>query len=255
MPDLSRRDFASSILKTLVTYSLLDAVVVSRSLGAILSSEARRWSGQLNEISHDLRAQTLSSTEWQDRVEGLLGNVNLQDLLTRIDFDQLQRSLVLPETGVKWRDLNFREMQDYSEKLSYTARVFGMRKDRSIVPHGHHNLVSCHLVIKGDLHVRNYERLRDDDQSLVIRPTIDKAISVRDCSSQSSLRNNVHWFTALSNTAFTFDVFVQDLDQTEPSGVDFIDPERAENLGDGTLRAQRLAEDEARKLYGGGMHH
>jgi hypothetical protein len=255
MPDCSRRDFAGSILKTLVTYSLFDALVASNAFGATLLSEAKRWSHQINEISNDLRARKLSSTEWQDRVEQLLSGVDLPDLLTRIEFDQLQRGFDLPESGANWVNLNFREMLGYPDKLSYTARIFGMKKGRSIVPHGHHNLVSCHLVVKGDLHVRNYERLRDEAEALIIRPTIDKAISIRDCSTQSSLRNNVHWFTALSSAAFTFDVFVQDLDQDQPSGVDFIDPEHAESLGDGTLRARRLQADEARKLYGGGVHH
>ncbi len=161
--------------------------------------------------------------------------VDLPDLLTRIEFDQLQRGFDLPESGANWVNLNFRKMLGCPDKLSYTARIFGMKKGTEYrVPHGHHNLVSCHLVVKGDLHVRNYERLRDEAESLIIRPTIDKAISIRDCSTQSSLRNNVHWFTALSSTAFTFDVFVQDLDRDQPSGVDFIDPEHAENLGDGT---------------------
>jgi hypothetical protein len=255
MADCSRRDFAGSILKTLVTYSLFDALIVTNALGTTLWSETKQWSGAINEISNDLRKRKLSSTEWQDRVEQVFSGVDLPDLLSRIEFDQLQRRLDLPESGANWRDLNFREVVGYPGELSYVARVFGMKKGRSIVPHGHHNLVSCHLVVKGDLHVRNYERVRDEADALVIRPTIDKAISMRDCSTQSSLRNNVHWFTAQSSTAFTFDVFVQDLERDQPSGVDFIDPEHAENLGDGSLRARRLDVDEARKLYGGGVHH
>ena len=255
MPDHSRRDFVESILKTLLTYSLFDAVVISQAFGTTLSSETKNWSRQIDEISNDLRAQKLSSTEWQNRMEQILSGVDLSDLLTRIDFDQLQRTFRLPNSGAHWKNLNFREVLGYARELSYTTRLFGMKKNRSIVPHGHHNLVSCHLVVKGDLHVRNFERLQDDAESLVIRPTVDRVISVRDCSTQSSLRNNVHWFTALSSTAFTFDVFVQDIDRNQPSGVDFIDPNHAEKLGDGTLRALRLEEDEARKLYGGGVHH
>jgi hypothetical protein len=255
MSPCSRRDFAGQILETLVTYSWFDALIASDAFGTILASEAKQWCPQIEEISHDLKARRLSSTEWQDRVEEVVATVDLPDLLNRIDFDKLQRRFDLPERGANWMDIDFRGAVGHPGKLSYTTRVFGMRKGRSIVPHGHHNLVSCHLVVKGDLHVRNYERLRDDAESLVIRPTVDKVISMRDCSSQSSLRNNVHWFTALSSTAFTFDVFVLDLEKDQPSGIDFIDPENAERLEDGTLRARILQVEEAKKLYGGGVHH
>jgi hypothetical protein len=151
--------------------------------------------------------------------------------------------------------LDFRRVLGLPEKLSYTTRLFGMQKGRSIVPHGHHNLVSGHLVIKGELHVRNFERLQDEDDSLVIRPTVDKVISVRDCSTQSSIRNNVHWFTALSSTAFTFDVIVPCLNPDEPCGMDFIDPLHAEKLGDGSLRVRRLQPDQAGAMYGNLAHH
>jgi hypothetical protein len=255
MPDCSRRDFAAGILKTLLTYSLVDSLIASQAFGTSLSWEARQWSRQVHEVSTDLAARKLTPSEWQDRVEQLFSKVDLRELLSRIDFDKLQRSFDLPENGANWANIDFRKALDYPGQLSYTTRIYGMKEGRSIVPHGHHNLVSCHLIIRGDMHVRNYERLRDETDSLVIRPTIDKHISMRDCSSQSSLRNNVHWFTALSSTAFTFDVFVQDLDPDQPSGIDFIDPGHAESLGDGTLRARRLRANEALKLYGGGVHH
>jgi hypothetical protein len=255
MSHCSRRDFAAGILKTLLTYSLVDSVIASQAFGNTLSSEARQWAHQVHEISSDLTARKLTPTEWQDRVEQIFSKVDLPELLRSIDFDKLQRSFDLPENAANWTNIDFRKASDNPTELSYTTRIFGMKQGRSIVPHGHHNLVSCHLIIRGDMHVRNYERLRDESDSLVIRPTIDKHISVRDCSSQSSLRNNVHWFTALSSTAFTFDVFVQDLDPDRPSGIDFIDPMHAESLGDGTLRARRLHTKEALKLYGGGVHH
>ena len=255
MPDCSRRDFAEHILKTLVSYSFFNALIASDAIGTVLAFDAKQWCRQIDEISSDLKTRKLSSPDWQDQVEQLVATVDLPELLKRIDFDKLQRHFDLPESGANWMNLDFRGSVGYPEKLSYTTRIFGMQKGRSIVPHGHHNLVSCHLVVKGDLHVRNYERLRDETEALVIRPTVDKVISMRDCSSQSSLRNNVHWFTALSSAAFTFDVFVLDLEKGHASGVDFIDPEHAEPLGDGTLRARLLEVEEAQTLYGGGVHH
>lgn len=54
-------------------------------------------------------------------------------------------------------------------------------KGRAIVPHGHRNMVSQHLVLQGEMRSRHYERLRDEQEWLVVRPTIDKVF--RDFSS------------------------------------------------------------------------
>jgi hypothetical protein len=78
---------------------------------------------------------------------------------------------------------------------------------------------------------------------------------VRDFSTQSSNRNNIHWFTAESSTAFTFDVIVQYLDPDQPCGRDYVDPLNAQKLGDGSLPVQRLLQEDAENMYGGSDHH
>lgn len=255
MPAYTRREFAETILKSLTLYSFVGAAISSQAMGAALRHEARVWSAQINDISIDLRARRLTPINWQERVEGVLGEIDLPELLTRIDLAKFQRGLNLQDGGAASKKLDFGKMLGMSDHLRYSTSIFGMQKGRSIVPHGHHNVVSGHLIIKGNLHVRNFERLRDEDDTLIIRPTIDKIIAVRDCSTQSSSRNNIHWFTAMSSTAFTFDVIIQYLDPDQPCGRDYIDPLHAQKLGDGTLRVRRLQEEDAEKMYGGSDHH
>jgi hypothetical protein len=192
---------------------------------------------------------------WQEGIEEVLSNIDLPELLTRIDLAKFQRSLNLQEGGTTSKKVDFRKVLNMPNDLRYRTSIFGMQNGRSIVPHGHHNVVSGHLVINGNLRVRNFERLRDEDNTLIIRPTIDKIISVRDCSTQSSSRNNIHWFTATSSTAFTFDVIVQYLDPDQPCGRDYVDPLHAQNLSDGSLRVRRLQQDDAENMYGGSDHH
>jgi hypothetical protein len=255
MPDCTRREFAETILKSLTLYSFVGTAISSQAMDSALRIEARVWSAQINEISINLRARRLTPINWQEAVEGVLGNIDLPELLTRIDLAKFQRSLNAPDGGAASKELDFRKVLGMPDGLRYNTAIFGMRKGRSIVPHGHHNVVSGHLVIKGNLHVRNYERLGDEDDTLIIRPTIDKIISVRDCSTQSSSRNNIHWFTAVSSTAFTFDVIVQYLDPDQPCGRDYVDPLHAQKLSDGSLRVRRLQQDDAENMYGGSDHH
>ena len=255
MPDCTRREFAETVLKSLTLYSFVGAAISSQAMDSALRAEARVWSAKINEISIGLRAQKLTALNWQEDVEEVLANIDLHELLTRIDLAKFQRSLNVQDGGATSKKLDFRKVLGMPDGLSYTTAIFGMQKGRSIVPHGHHNVVSGHLIIEGNLHVRNFERLRDEDDALIVRPTIDKIISVRDCSTQSSSRNNIHWFTAMSSTAFTFDVIVKHLDPDQPCGRDYIDPLHAQKLSDGSLRVRRLQQDDAENMYGGSDHH
>jgi hypothetical protein len=255
MPDFTRREFAETILKCLTLYSFVGAAISSQAMDSALRHEARVWSAQINDISTDLRARRLTPIRWQEGVEEVLGNIDLPELLTRIDLAKFQRSLNVQEGGATSKKLDFRRALGMPDDLRYSTSIFGMQNGRSIVPHGHHNVVSGHLIIEGNLHVRNFERLRDEDDTLIVRPTIDKIISVRDCSTQSSSRNNIHWFTAVSSTAFTFDVIVPYLDPDQPCGRDYVDPLHAQKLSDGSLRVRRLQQDDAEKMYGGSDHH
>ena len=253
MPEYTRREFAQSVIKSMTTYALVGAAISSNATEN--SQQAKSWSDQINEMSADLRSSKLSALEWQRRVEEVYRNVDLSQLLKQIDFPKLERSLKVAENGINLRKLNFRDVPGLPSDISYRTVIFGMQDGRSVVPHGHHNLVSGHLVIKGSLHVRNFERLRDEENSIIIRPTVDKNISIHDCSTQSSSRNNVHWFTAVGGAAFTFDVVVEDLDPQKECGRDYLDPLHAQKMGDGTLRARRLQQEEADRMYGGTTHH
>lgn len=253
MSEYTRREFAHSVIKSLTMYAFARFAISSQATE--ISQGAKSWSDQINEISLDLRSRKLSALEWQLRVEEVYRSIDLPELLKQVEFPKLKRSFDLADGGVNFRKLDFREVPGLPHDISYATFIFGVQEGKSIVPHGHHNLVSGHLVIEGNLHVRNFERLRDEEDSIVIRPTVDKIVSVRDCSTQSSLRNNVHWFTALGGAAFTFDVVVQCLDPQKACGRDYVDPLHATKMGDGTLRARRLQPDDANRIYGGSTHH
>ena len=253
MSEYTRREFAQNVIASLTMYAFAGFAISSRATQ--ISQEAKSWSDQINEISLDLRSRKMSALEWQRRVEEVYRRIDLPELLQQVEFAKLQRSFDLAENAVNFRKLDFREEPGMPHDISYATFIFGMREGRSIVPHGHHNLVSGHLVIKGNLHVRNFDRLRDEEDSIIIRPTVDKIVSVRDCSTQSSSQNNVHWFTALGGAAFTFDVSVECLDPQKNCGRDYIDPLRAEKMGDGTLRARSLQPEDANRMYRGSTHH
>jgi hypothetical protein len=108
------------------------------------------------------------------------------------------------------------------------------------------------MLIGGEMHARHFDRLADEPEHLIIKPTLDRALAMGETSTTSDEKDNVHWFQATSDVAFTFNVAVYELNPAVKfSGRQFyLDPAGGEKLGDGSLRVRRLTSQEAHRLYG-----
>jgi hypothetical protein len=116
------------------------------------------------------------------------------------------------------------------------------------------NMVSYHYVLKGEFRLRLFDRITDDGTHLVIEPTCDEHTTVASHPAISDERNNVQWLTALSDSAFTFDVLVADRGGKSYEA-DNIDPDAAEKIADNQIRARKLSVAEAPDKYGCDTHH
>ena len=95
-----------------------------------------------------------------------------------------------------------------------------------------------------------YDRIADEKDFMIITPTIDKEFGPGGASSISDVKDNVHWFEALSDSAFVFNIHVNGL-KTNPRspGRVYVDP-GGEKIEGGKIRAKVLDHDECTKLYG-----
>jgi hypothetical protein len=247
----SRRSFLEAGLAPFVVVSFLDTVCAYGLVPTAVAPVLESWLRRLHGLCSDLRGAALPATIWQDEIAALLGHVPLDELLRLMDFERLVARIRLPDDRATTRDPVFPPLDGVPAQPSYIRRLFVMAENRAIVPHGHQNMVSGHLVIHGSLRVRHFERVRDEPTHLVLRPTIDRQSSPGTATTVSDERDNVHWLVATSKVAATFDVIVTDLDPARPTRfTDFVDPRRAEGVGEGLLRAPRLGIDEAFERYG-----
>ncbi len=248
---ISRRQFLEAGLTPFVAISFLDAVHAAGLVPTAVAPVLADWLRKLHGHCQDLRGAAIPATAWQDDVATLLGRVPLEDLLALIDFERLVARISLPDDRATTHDPVFPPLQGIPERPSYIRRVFFMARNRAIVPHGHQNMASGHLVIHGSLRVRHFERVRDEPAHMVLRPTIDRQSNPGAATTVSDARDNVHWLVATSKVAATFDVIVPDLDASRPTRfTDFVDPRRGEDVGGGLLRAPRLGFDEVIRRYG-----
>jgi hypothetical protein len=247
----SRREFGRSLVG-LPTYALLHLLLSHRLFAAPVAPAAGRWLRDLLEAGHDLRGGRLPAVDWQSRVESLFGGVDLGELCRLIDFDALRRRMALPPDRAAAQAAHLPAVEGLPPPGSFATKVFGLQRGAAIVPHGHRNMVSLHLVLSGEVRLRHFDRVGDEPGHILLRPTIDRAARAGDRSSISSQRDNVHWFVALGAAAYTFDVILDSLDPALGYAyrMDYVDPAGAEGAGGGLLRAPRLSFEDAISRYG-----
>ena len=251
MGHIPRRTFVNQLLGGALTFSLVKSLAGAHALGASVRPAAEKWLAEVEELSGALKGRKVGPGEWQTRVEDLFRRIDLKDLLRTIKYDELVKAPLFPEDHESNLELEFPRVEGLPARLTYLPSFVAFKQGRAIVPHGHHNMVSMHMLLEGEVHARHYENRGGADGRLIIEPSLDKTFARGDLSTVSDERHNIHWFRATRGPVFMFNVAVFDLDGTKNfSGRDYLDPLGADRLGDGTLRARRIDYKEALRLYG-----
>ncbi|MCZ6792095.1 MAG: hypothetical protein O7J95_00605 [Planctomycetota bacterium] len=250
--ETSRREFSKRALQSLLTFSLLDTLFVHDVFGEEVKALAAKWVADLNQLVGDVKDEKIKQIEWQKKVEELLAKVDLPDLLRLVDFDKLTQKIKYKEKGERSLRFQFKEIEGIPTKLVFGKQIFALKKGRSVAPHGHNNMATAFFILKGKLHGRHFQRLEDEREHLIIRPTIDEKFGPGKFSTISDYKDNIHWFTAESERAFIFNFHVLGIGQKtsgKKTGRIYLDPQ-GEKLKGGRIRARRLTYKEAYKLYG-----
>jgi hypothetical protein len=247
----SRRSFNSQALGSLLTLSLLETVCRYDLFADEIRPGALGWLADVNQLARDLKGQKLEQVAWQQKVEELTARASLPDVLKLIDFDRLTANVNFAERGERSLRVSFPSVEGVPAELSFGKQIFALKKDRSVVPHGHNNMATAFLILKGDLRGRHYDRIQDEPGHMIIKPTIDRKFVPGECSTVSDYKDNVHWFQAITEPAFIFNLHVMDVKPgaTLPTTRVYIDP-KGEAIAGGLTRARRISYKEANQLYG-----
>jgi hypothetical protein len=252
----TRRTFNSQVLGSLLTYSLLEMLCQRELFADEIRPEVVRWLADVNQLGLDCQGQKLEQIAWQKKVEELMARVSMPDLLSLLDFDRMQAGVSYADRGERSLKVNFPKVDGLPTELSFGKQIFALKKDRSVVPHGHNNMATAFLILKGDLHGRHYERVRDEGSGrqpthMIIHPTIDRQFGPGECSTVSDFKDNVHWFQALTEPAFIFNLHVYGVNPASklPTTRVYIDP-KGEPIDGGLTRARVIGYKEAIELYG-----
>jgi hypothetical protein len=248
---LSRREFSTSMLGSLVAYGLLETVWSRNLFADEVKPTIEVWLKDLVSMTNDLKGRKLTDLEFQKKMEELYRRVDLQALIALIKLDDLEKTKSLPANGAGNYGIDFSQVKGMPASVKFGRQIFGCKKGRSIVPHGHLNMCTGFIILRGEWHGRHYDRVETHTDHFIIKPTIDAKFQPGDVSTISDHKDNIHWFQALSEKAYIFNVHVVGYDPEIKgnSGRLYLDPE-GEKLNGGLVKAKRISSDECHKKFG-----
>ena len=247
----TRREFTRQALQSLTALALIEGLAARSLFGRDVLPIVDEWFKELHTISKDLKNHKTKDIEFQKSLEALYHKVDLPSLLKTLDFDKMAKDITYPEHGAKSLPVDFKNVSGLPTDLVFGRQIFAMKKDRSVIPHGHDNMATGFLVLKGDFRGRHYDRVEDHADHYIVRPTIDRKFTPGDTSTISDHKDNVHWFQCESEVGFIFNVHVVGYNPENPKsgGRVYVDP-LGEKLAGGLVKAPKISYGKANQMYG-----
>jgi hypothetical protein len=251
MQNPTRREFTRQALRSLTAVALIEGLAAHRLFGADVNPIVDEWFKELHSISADVHDHKIKDVEFQKSLEALYQRVDLPALLKTLDFEKMAAGVNYPAHGAVSLPVDFKNVHGLPTKLVFGRQIFALEKGRSVIPHGHNNMATGFLILNGTLRGRHWDRVEDQDDHYIIRPTIDHSFSPGEFSTVSDHKDNVHWFTAESEHAFIFNIHVNETDpgnENVPGRV-YIDP-LGEKLSGGLVKAPKISYAVSNRKYG-----
>jgi hypothetical protein len=246
----TRRSFNRKLLGSLMAYGLIETVFRRGLFADAVKPVVQKWLTDLNQLSQDLKDQKVKDIDFQAKLEDLYKHVDLAELIGCIDLDKAAKDVKYPELGAASLGVDLSKVEGLPERLVFGKQIFALRKGRSIVPHGHDNMCTGFIVLRGDFNGKHYERVADEKDHYLIKPTIDRPFKPGEFSTISDHKDNVHWFKAESEPAFIFNVHVfgYNLDNPNAPARVYVDP-MGEKTQDGLIVAKKISSEACHKKY------
>jgi len=135
---MTRRDFTKDTLMTLTSIAFLDMMFTNNLFAAPVKELSQNWLKELQVMCKDLKVNSISSVQWQEKITAFHNRLPLADLLKLIDFEHAMKTFKYPEKGVSHIDATLPKVKGISEHYAFTGLIFGMKKTgrsfRTVIP-------------------------------------------------------------------------------------------------------------------------
>ncbi len=247
----TRRSFNQKLLGSLMAYGLIETLFKRDLFAAEVKPVIHQWMLDLNAISQDVKTGKIKDIDFQAKLEELYKKVNLADLTQLVELERLTKDLKYPTNGAANLGIDLTKVEGLPKRLVFGKQIFAMNKNRAVVPHGHDNMCTGFIILRGTFHGRHYDRIEDHKDHYLVKPTIDNRFKPGECSTISDHKDNVHWFTAETDAAAIFNIHIIGYNPANPKtgGRVYVDP-MGEKVNDGLILAKKMTSAECHKKYG-----
>src|SRR5262249_46106787 len=139
---------------------------------------ASRWIARQDEMARALAKGEMTPIAWGWEVQRLAQELDVEQLRAEI---ARARSAPAGEPFMRdpvKRNVHFVDEHGEPKHVAYGAATFSFTPANVITPHAHKHMASAHMVIEGRVRIRTFDRVRDDGDGLVIRPSGDRVATV-----------------------------------------------------------------------------
>ncbi len=250
--DLTRRDVLLGSLKTVAVAQFLRLSLGTKAYASAIAPEIEPWLTDLGAIARDFRSDSLTLPQWHTAIETLNRRVPMQDLITYVKLEEVKPRLLALGRGEHFEKFELPLISGLGRP--FTSSVFSVTPGEHVPPHGHNNLVTAHMLLKGRLHTRTFARLHDEKGRITVKPSRDEMSDIGMTVTMSEEIDNIHWFQAQREQAFSFQISAtvpntkDYLNGAEHDGRVYLDL-RGKPRGDGTIEAPVINDAESHRLY------
>ena len=156
----TRRSFNRKLLGSLMAYGLIETAFGRNLFADAVKPVMQKWLVELNALSKDLKDQKLKDVDFQAKLEDLYKNVDLAELIALMDLDKVAAGVKFPDQGAASLGVDLTKVEGLPEQLVFGKQIFACRKGRSIVPHGHDNMCTGFIVLRGNWNGKHYDASR-----------------------------------------------------------------------------------------------
>lgn len=245
--EIDRRAMIAGLL------TALPALAFVREARAVAwpSRPLARWIDGQRAIAADLKEGRASGPQWAAEIRRLASEIDVAEVHAALKRAEIGPVYFGSSNDPQMRNVWFKDADGKRRRLGYATKLFQFSPTNVVTPHGHRHMASAHMVVEGSFRVRNFDRLDEEPDALIVRPTRDEVIGLGAASAMCDEKDNIHWFVPQGGKpATTFDVIISGLDEGEdPYRIIAIDPLRGTRLSGGRLRAPKMDFEEASRRY------
>jgi hypothetical protein len=211
---------------------------------------ARRWLSHQTDLAVALSGGKISPAGWHREVNELSKQVDLESLAYELRRARIKDAGAPFGHDPQKRFVTILGEDEVPVKLGYGLALFDFGPQSVVTPHAHRYMASAHMVIDGRVRVRTFDRVKDEENFLVLRPTQDVLAEPGHSAAMTSSNDNVHWFAPRSKRAMTVDVIIDGLNKgKERYLIEPVDPLGGTQLPDGTIQAPLISFERSMERY------